>query len=112
MGASAEAGKLPFLKFLPGHLLLAFEYAQGLNESLGNTTKPRLSIGSEYRIIPFLPLRTGFLIGGDDHLRWSFGFGLGSRNVSLDFATDNFGMFFTPKDFQVISLSMGFRVRI
>jgi hypothetical protein len=112
IGATAESEKLPFLKFLPGHLLLAAEYAQGFNESLGNTTKPRLSLGAEYRIIPFLPLRTGLLLGGGDKLRWAFGFGLDFRYFSLDFATDNFGIFFSPKSFQVVSVSLGMKVRV
>jgi hypothetical protein len=112
IGATAESEKLPFLKFLPGRLLLAAEYAQGLNESLGNTTKPRVSLGMEYRIIPLLPLRSGLLVGGGDKLRWAFGFGLDFHYFSLDFATDNFGMFFSPKNFQVFSLSLGMKFRV
>ena len=112
LGVSAQAQKFPFLKFLPGKLVLAVEYAQGLNESLGNTTKPRFSLGMEYRIIPLLPIRSGFLFGGGDKLRWAFGFGLDMRYFSLDFATDNFGMFFTPKSFNVFSLSLGMRIRV
>jgi hypothetical protein len=112
IGGSVQVEKIPFLKFLPGRMLLAAEYAQGLNESLGNTTKPRVSLGLEYRIIPFLPLRSGFVFGGGDKVRWAFGFGLDFRYVSLDFATDNFGMVFSPKNFQVFSLSLGMKVRI
>jgi len=112
IGGSVQVEKIPFLKFLPGQMLIAAEYAQGLNTSLGNTTKPRMSLGLEYRIIPFLPLRSGFLFGGGDKLRWAFGFGLDFRYVSLDFATDNFGMIFSPKNFQVFSLSLGMKVRI
>ena len=112
VGVTAQSDELPFLRFLPGRLLLAAEYAQGLNESLGNTTKPRVSLGAEYRIIPLLPLRSGLLVGGGDQLRWAFGFGFDFRYLSLDFATDNFGMFFTPKSFQVFSISMGLRIRV
>jgi hypothetical protein len=112
IGGSVLAEKLPFMKFLPGHLLIAAEYAQGLNESLGNTTKPRMSLGLEYRIVPFLPLRSGFLFGGGDKLRWAFGLGFDFRFVSLDFATDNFGMAFSPKNFNVFSLSFGLKIRV
>jgi len=112
IGASAESAKVPFLKFLPGRLILAVEYAQGFNESLGNTTKPRLSLGAEYRIIPLLPLRTGLIVGGNDKLRWSFGFGLDFRVLTLDFASDNFGMFFSPKNFNVASFGFGLKIRI
>jgi hypothetical protein len=112
IGASAQSDKVPFLKFLPGRLLLAVEYSQGLNESLGNSQKPRLSLGAEYRIIPLLPLRTGLMVGGGDKLRWAFGFGLDFRVLTLDFASDNFGMFFSPKNFNVASFGFGLKIRI
>ncbi|MCX6120327.1 MAG: DUF5723 family protein [Ignavibacteriales bacterium] len=112
IGATAESDKVPFLKFLPGRLLLSVEYAQGFNESLGNITKPRISLGAEYRIIPLLPLRSGIMLGGGDKLRWAFGFGLDFRFLTLDFASDNFGMLFSPKSFNVASFGMGLKVRI
>jgi hypothetical protein len=112
LGVMMEAYKLPFLKFLPGRFLLAVDYLQGFNESLGNTTKPRLSFGAEYRIIPLIPLRSGLAFGGGDKVRWAFGFGLDFRYLSLDFATDNFGMFFSPKNFQMFSISLGLKIRV
>jgi len=112
LGASAESNKVPFLMFLPGRLLLSLEYAQGFNESLGNTTKPRVSLGAEYRIIPLLPLRTGLMVGGGDRLRWAFGFGLDFHFLTLDFASDNFGMLFSPKNFNVASFGFGLKVRV
>jgi hypothetical protein len=112
VGMMVEASQVPFLKFLPGNLLLAADYLQGFNESLGNTTKPRLSVGMEYRIIPLIPLRTGLSLGGGDTPRWAFGFGLDMYVVSLDFATDNFGVLFSPKNFQMFSASFGMKIRI
>ncbi len=112
LGVVAEAYKVPFLKFLPGKLLLALDYLQGLNTSLGNTTKPRFSFGAEYRVFHVIPLRTGLAFGGGDKVRWAFGFGLDFRYVSLDFASDNFGMFFTPNSFQTVSVSVGLKVRV
>jgi hypothetical protein len=112
IGVNAESNKVPFLMFLPGSLLLSAEYAQGFNESLGNTKKPRISLGAEYRIIPLLPLRTGLMLGGGDKLRWAFGFGLDFRYLTLDFASDNFGMFFSPKNFNVASFGFGLKIRV
>jgi hypothetical protein len=112
LGFATEASEIPYLKFLPGKLILAFDYLQGFNESLGNTTKPRFSLGTEYRVYPVLPLRTGLAFGGGDKVRWAFGFGLDLHNFSLDFATDNFGMVFIPKSFQTISFSVGMKVRV
>ena len=112
LGFVTEASEIPGLKFLPGKLILAFDYLQGFNESLGNTTKPRFSIGTEYRVFPVLPLRTGLAFGGGDKVRWAFGFGLDLHYFSLDFASDNFGIFFIPKSFQTVSFSMGMKVRV
>ena len=112
LGASMEAQKIPGFSFLPGHLLLAFEYAQGFNESLGNTTKPRFSLGTEYRILPLLPLRTGLVMGGDDKTRWAFGFGVDFWAIDLDFATDTFGSAFYPKTFNALNLAFGMKIRL
>ncbi len=112
IGASFESKKVAFLKFLPGRLLFAVEYAQGFNEEFGNTKKARFSIGTEYRIIPFLPLRTGIMLGGGDHVRWAFGTGLDFRYIALELSTDNFGMLFTPKSFNVFSVGFGLKARI
>jgi hypothetical protein len=112
LGFVTEASEIPALKFLPGKLILAFDYLQGFNKSLGNTTKPRFSLGTEYRVFPVLPLRTGLAFGGGDKMRWAFGFGLDLHYFSLDFATDNFGMFFIPNSFQTVSFSMGMKIRV
>jgi hypothetical protein len=118
LGVAMDANKVTFLKklkivrFFTGRLLLVFDYTQGLNESLGNTTKPRFSVGTEYRIIPYFPIRTGFIFGGGDRVRWAFGTGFNNRYFSLDIATDHFGMFFIPKTFQMVSISIGMKVRV
>jgi hypothetical protein len=112
LGFVTEASEIPGLKFLPGKFILAFDYLQGFNESLGNTTKPRFSLGTEYRVFHVLPLRTGLAFGGGDKVRWAFGFGLDLHYFSLDFATDNLGMFFIPNSFQTVSFSMGMKIRV
>jgi Family of unknown function (DUF5723) len=112
LGFATEASEIPGLNFLPGKLVLAFDYLQGFNESLGNTTKSRFSLGTEYRVFPILPLRTGLAFGGGDKMRWAFGFGLDFHYFSLDFASDNFGMVFIPKSFQTVSFSFGMKIRV
>jgi hypothetical protein len=112
IGASFESEKLPILHFIPGRMLLAIDYNQGLNESLGNTTKPRVSVGAEWRIIPILPLRTGIAVGGNDQFRWGAGFGLDIWIISLDVGTENFGMLFSPKSFNMFSVAAGLRLRL
>jgi hypothetical protein len=112
LGVALEANKFFALKFIPGHLLLAFDYLQGFNGSLGNTKKARFSLGAEYRIIPYVPIRTGLAFGGDDSVRWAFGLGFNSRYFNFDIATEHFGMFFIPKSFQAVSFSLGMKVKV
>ncbi len=112
LGAMMDTKEFPFFKFIPGRLLLAFDYTQGLNESLGNTTTPRFSLGVEYRLIRFIPIRTGLAVGGGEGVHWALGTGFNSQSFSLDIATENFGMFFIPKSFQMVSFSMGMKIRV
>ncbi|MCX7984455.1 MAG: DUF5723 family protein [Bacteroidetes bacterium] len=112
IGATLHSDQVPFLHGIPGKMLFAIEYAQGFNNVLGNTTKPRFSFGVEYKIIPFMPIRTGVLIGGGDDVRWSFGSAFDFNYIALEFATDNFAMVFSPNSFNVISVSAGIKVRI
>jgi hypothetical protein len=112
IGAAIQSDEFAPLAKVPGKMLLAFDYNQGLNNALGNTTKPRFSLGLEYRIIPLLPLRTGFSVGGGEGARWAAGFGLDFYFLSLDVGTENFGILFSPKDFQMLSVAAGLRIRI
>jgi len=88
--------------------LLSVEYAQGFNESLGNITNPVISLGTEYRIIPLLPLRTGIMLAEVIRYDGHSGLDLDFRFLTLDFASDNFGMMFSPKSFNVAIFRNGF----
>lgn len=112
LGAVLNAKRVPFFKPVPGKLLIALDYTQGLNKSLGNTTIPRFSLGVEYRVIRFIPFRTGLAIGGGDMVRWAFGTGFNSPYFCLDIATEHFGMVFMPRSFQMISFSIGMKIRV
>jgi len=112
LGAVMDTKQFPFFKFIPGKLLLAFDYTQGLNNSLGNTTIPRFSLGVEYRLIRFIPIRTGLAVGGGEGTHWALGTGFNSHYFSLDIATENFGMFLIPKSFQMVSFSFGMKIRV
>jgi len=74
---------------LPKYLLLAADksyldgkgdlfcsYYQGLNQTPGQNTVPKLALGSEFRFIPILPLRAGIAVGGIEGLEIGGGFGL------------------------------------
>jgi hypothetical protein len=112
IGVTGEAKSISFLKRIPGSLLLSFEYAQGLNEQLGNTAQARFSFGFEYRFIPILVLRSGVMLGGDTHTNWTCGFSLDFRYLSVDAATDSFGMLFARSHAYALSAAVGMKIRI
>ncbi len=111
LGASFDSKQMPVLHYLPGTWLWEIDYNQGFNNSLGNSTVPRLSIGTEWRIIPVLPLRTGITLGGGDQFRWAFGFGLDVWIMSLDIGTESVGMLVAPKSTASLSVGAGLRLR-
>ncbi len=110
-GVRVDASKFAPLRFLPKDLVLAVDYTQGLNRSLGNCVVPRMSIGAEYLVASWFPVRTGFALGGGDGARWAMGWGFDFGNYSFDLATDTFSMILTPRSFQMASFGLGMRVR-
>ena len=69
-----------------GKLVWAVDWTQGFRAAPGTSTKPRLALGVEYRLLSFLPLRTGFMTGGDRNTAFSFGSGLNFLGFYLDAA--------------------------
>jgi hypothetical protein len=112
VGVAFQTKDMPVVRYIPGNMLMEIDYNQGLNNSLGNSTIPRVSIGTEWRLIPILPLRTGITLGGGDQFRWAFGFGLDVWVISLDVGTENFGMLFSPSSFSMFSIAAGLRIRV
>ena len=96
----------------PGHMLVSIEYQQGFNTSPGNTTHPRLAVGAEWRLIPFLPLRSGVSFGGADRFNWAAGFGLDFGGFAWNFGTENIALVATPHSYQQLSFGMSMMVRI
>ena len=68
------------------HLLLTAEWEQGLNRSMGASTKPRLAIGGELKPLPLLPLRAGLSLGGAQGRAIALGAGLDLTFWKLDLA--------------------------
>jgi len=69
-----------------GKLLWAVDWQQGFHTGSGASTRPRLAAGLEWRKIGFLPLRTGFALGGNRGSTFSFGSGLHLSAFRLDVA--------------------------
>jgi hypothetical protein len=76
---------------ISGKLLWAIDWEQGFRLGAGVSSKPRISIGGQYKLISFLPLRAGFSMGGGRSSTVSFGSGLDFSMFYLDAAVTNHG---------------------
>ena len=76
----------------------------------GSSTKPRLSIGAEYQLLSFLPLRSGYSVGGGRTSAFSFGSGVRFLGFYLDAAvlTGTSGTIYSAKGAN-IAISTGFQ---
>ncbi len=66
-----------------GRLLAIVQASSGLNLQAGNTRQVRLSMGTEYRGLPWLPLRAGLLTDGLGGAEVSVGAGIDARYYEL-----------------------------
>ncbi len=69
------------------------DYVQGFRDRAGSSPKPMFATGIEFLPVPWLPLRTGFSVGGDDMFSTSIGWGFKLGALALDFAASNRGGF-------------------
>ena len=112
IGFSFLSDSVRALRGFPSGLLLAFDYTQGLTNSLNNTTTPRFSLGVEYRPIYFLPLRSGVSVGGGTGVRWAAGFGLDFHYASFDLGLENVLLLFDPSGYDMLSVGAGLTIRL
>ncbi len=68
------------------NLVFTSEWKQGLNSVFGNSTKPRLGFGVQYKPLRWLPLRSGVSFGGNTGFLMGLGLGLDFHYLSLDFS--------------------------
>jgi hypothetical protein len=111
VGGSLQLDQTGWTPWLPGQLLFALDYQQGFNNAPGNTTRPRVALGMEYRPVRFLPLRTGISVGGEDRFNWAMGFGFDLWNFTLDVGTENIGVLLTD-NFKQFSAGVEMRIKI
>ena len=110
LGFAMEVHKL--FVHMPGELLIGFDYNQGLVRTAGSVTTSRVSLGAEYRLVHWFPIRTGISLGGTDHFNYAFGFGFNLGVFDLDLASENISLLLAPKNFSYGSVAVGMRVRI
>jgi len=66
-------------------LTVEADYQQGLNNTAGCTTIPRLALGTEINYIDWLPIRVGYSMGGIQKTTYAIGFGLDFAHYDFDF---------------------------
>ncbi|MBI4535334.1 MAG: hypothetical protein HY708_03585 [Ignavibacteriae bacterium] len=111
VGLALEFQHVPAFKNMPGQMLLALDYNQGMVDAPGETTNPRISLGVEYKPWRWLPIRTGVSFGGTDRMNVAFGFGFRLGFFDLDLASENVNWLFQPNDFAYGSVALGTRFR-
>ena len=112
LGVSFQLDKSELVKAFPGTLLITLDYNQGFNNLARNSTKPRFSIGAEWRPDEIVPIRTGFSIGGRDGFSWAFGTGVNLDILEFNIAASNFGRWLTPNVSRKFTVSIGTLWRI
>ncbi len=71
------------------NLIFTVNWIQGLNSEMNNTTRPYLSVGTEYHPIPLLPLRAGLGLGGYYGMVLGLGMGLDLKYFQLNVSYQN-----------------------
>ena len=92
----AFSSRLPFricmgAKYREGDFVMTADYVQGFRNTGWARTRPQLNIGTEWRKVPWLPLRLGVLLGGRLGYGSSFGLGLRPGGFVWDIAIMNRG---------------------
>lgn len=68
-----------------GKLTTTVDYGVGFNDFGTNTDISFLTLGAEYRLLNFIPIRVGTRRGGDFSAAYSAGIGLDFRFLELTF---------------------------
>jgi hypothetical protein len=106
IGGALQLGSPEFAQSFP-NLLVAFEYCQGFNNMPGNSTKPRFSLGVEFKPLSWLPLRSGLSVGGADQRSWAFGFGFRFGSFAINAATEDVLSLCQPDQASKVSAGIG-----
>ena len=111
IGVAVDVNQLPIMKAMPGQMVVELDYIQGLNSSVGNTTSPRFALGVEYRLLDWLPIRSGLAFGGYERVHWGLGTGLNFDVFDLEIGTEDIIPILAPSAMSTASFAFGMRVR-
>lgn len=105
LGVSYQLDQAPFISKFPGKMLVSFDYNQGFNNEVGNTTKPRFSLSIDWKPGNWIPfIRTGISLGGKYGFRWGFGLGFMMGPLEFDLASSNFESLVSPNTANKLNL--------
>ncbi|HWR83753.1 MAG TPA: DUF5723 family protein [Candidatus Deferrimicrobium sp.] len=94
-----------------GKLVWAVDWEQGFRRAAGSSSKPRVSLGLEYRLLSYLPLRTGFSTGGNRSTALSFGSGVSLAVLYFDVAVVT-GTSISPYSSKGLNLALSTGIRL
>lgn len=109
LGVAVNVDKV--VGWMPGELLVAADYNQGLTDAAGSTLYGRFSLGMEWKPVPYLPLRSGISFGGTDRMNVALGFGVNVAFFELDVATENLNFLWMGDNMSHGSVALGTRFR-
>jgi len=78
---------------IDGRFLWAVDYIQGFKLAAGSSSKPRIAVGIEYRLLSPLPIRAGYSLGGGKGSVISGGLGVDMSLFHFDIALSNSSTF-------------------
>ena len=97
----------------PGTLLLAMDINKGFNDLPGNSQKTRVSIGSEWKPMDWMPyIRSGFSFGGLFGFHWALGLGIDAGLLEFNFSTQDFQSIAAPNSAKYISFAFDSRWKL
>jgi hypothetical protein len=108
-GVAVQVEKLA--EWIPGEMLIAADYNKGIADAPGTTLYGRFSLGMEWKLLRFLPLRTGISFGGTDRTNYALGFGFKLGFFDLDVATENADLLWGGDSITHGSFAIGTRFR-
>ncbi len=97
----------------PGKLLLAMDINKGFNDLPGNSQKARVSIGSEWKPMDWMPyIRSGFSFGGLFGFHWALGLGVDAGLLEFNVSTQDFQSVAAPNSAKYFSFAFDSRWKL
>ena len=83
------------------------DWNQNFGPGIFYSTEPEVSLGSQYYVLPYLPLRLGFAFGNNDrNYKFTYGLGYEIDRFSLDIGFESVSQIFPNSDSKNISFGI------